>query len=46
LRSSADVDLEIWAADRVADHFRQVYNLPVTFVRAALARNAEKRPGR
>jgi exopolyphosphatase/guanosine-5'-triphosphate,3'-diphosphate pyrophosphatase len=46
LRSSADVDLEIWAAERVADHFRQVYNLPVTFVRSPAARTAEKRPGK
>jgi exopolyphosphatase / guanosine-5'-triphosphate,3'-diphosphate pyrophosphatase len=46
LRSSTDVDLEIWAADRVADHFRQVYNLPVVFSRAASPRIAEKRPGK
>jgi hypothetical protein len=46
LGSSTDVDLEIWAAERVADHFRQVYNLPVTFVRAPAARAAEKRAGR
>jgi len=35
LRSSADLDLEIWAAERVADHFRQVYNMPVTFEKRA-----------
>lgn len=46
LRSSTDVDLEIWAADRVADHFRQVYNVPVTYTRAAAVRNSEKRTGR
>ncbi len=46
LRSSSDVDLEMWAADRVADHFRQVYNVPILFVRGAAARTAEKRAAR
>lgn len=46
IRSSTDVDLESWAAERVADHFRQVYNLPVTFVRATPARAAERRAAR
>jgi exopolyphosphatase/guanosine-5'-triphosphate,3'-diphosphate pyrophosphatase len=46
LHSSTDVDLETWAAERVADQFRQVYNVPITFVRAAAARYAEKRPGK
>jgi len=46
LRSSADVDLEVWAAERVADQFRQAYNLPVSFLRAPVSRIVEKRAAR
>ncbi|HTP85523.1 MAG TPA: Ppx/GppA phosphatase family protein [Bryobacteraceae bacterium] len=43
LRAAKDVDLEVWAADRVADQFRQIYNMPVGFtrVRAEAARQSK-----
>ena len=28
-----DIDLEIWAAERLSEMFRQVYNKPTTIVR-------------
>jgi hypothetical protein len=34
LRSSHDIDLEQWAAERAGEAFRQVYNRPVTVVKA------------
>ncbi len=34
LRSTEDVDLELWAADRAGDIFRQVYNTPLVVSRA------------
>jgi exopolyphosphatase/guanosine-5'-triphosphate,3'-diphosphate pyrophosphatase len=34
VHSSEDVDLEIWAAERTADIFRQVYNVPLVIARA------------
>jgi len=43
LRSSTSVDLETWAAERVADQFRQVYNVPISFVRPAAVRNSAER---
>jgi len=46
LRSTADVDLEVWAAERVADQFRQAYNLPVSLVRAPVSRSVERRAAR
>jgi len=46
LRTSTDVDLESWAAERVADHFRQAYDLPVSFVRASAPRAGERRAAR
>lgn len=33
LHASADIDLEQWAAERAAEIFRQVYNVPVSLVR-------------
>ena len=34
VRGESDIDLEMWAAERAADSFRQVYNVPVTLVKA------------
>jgi exopolyphosphatase/guanosine-5'-triphosphate,3'-diphosphate pyrophosphatase len=34
VRSAADTDLEIWAAERASDIFRQVYDRPLTLVKA------------
>ncbi len=34
LASESDADLELWAASRVADVFREVYQLPLAVVRA------------
>jgi exopolyphosphatase / guanosine-5'-triphosphate,3'-diphosphate pyrophosphatase len=34
IRGEGDIDLEMWAAERAADSFRQVYNVPVTLVKA------------
>ncbi|HUS05587.1 MAG TPA: Ppx/GppA phosphatase family protein [Bryobacteraceae bacterium] len=34
VRGEGDLDLETWAAERAGDVFRQVYNLPLTLVRA------------
>jgi len=42
LRSTAEVDLEVWAAERVADQFRQVYNLPVSLLRMPVSRTVER----
>ncbi len=33
LRSEADTDLELWAGERAADVFREVYSRPLTLVR-------------
>ena len=33
LPPDADIDLELWAAERVADLFRQVYGKPVVIAR-------------
>ncbi len=33
IRSKEDVDLEIWAVERTADIFRQVYNVPLVVTR-------------
>jgi exopolyphosphatase/guanosine-5'-triphosphate,3'-diphosphate pyrophosphatase len=33
LESGRDTDLEIWAAERVADSFRETYQLPLTLTR-------------
>jgi exopolyphosphatase/guanosine-5'-triphosphate,3'-diphosphate pyrophosphatase len=33
LRSHADTDLDLWAAERVADIFREAYGLPLTLHR-------------
>ncbi len=38
LRSTGTVDLELWAAEAVADQFRQVYNMPLALSRAALSK--------
>jgi exopolyphosphatase/guanosine-5'-triphosphate,3'-diphosphate pyrophosphatase len=32
--AETDIDLEIWAAERLSDLFRQVYNKPVAIVRS------------
>jgi hypothetical protein len=32
--SDTDIDLEIWAAERLSEVFRQVYNKPTAIVRA------------
>jgi exopolyphosphatase/guanosine-5'-triphosphate,3'-diphosphate pyrophosphatase len=34
VRAEGDIDLEMWAAERAADSFRQVYNLPMMLMRA------------
>jgi exopolyphosphatase/guanosine-5'-triphosphate,3'-diphosphate pyrophosphatase len=34
LTGEGDLDLEVWAAERAADVFRQVYNVPMTVERA------------
>jgi exopolyphosphatase / guanosine-5'-triphosphate,3'-diphosphate pyrophosphatase len=34
VRGEGDIDLEMWAAERAADSFRQVYNMPMTLVKA------------
>jgi exopolyphosphatase/guanosine-5'-triphosphate,3'-diphosphate pyrophosphatase len=34
LRSTRDIDLEQWAAERVTDVFRQVYERPLTITKA------------
>jgi exopolyphosphatase / guanosine-5'-triphosphate,3'-diphosphate pyrophosphatase len=34
VRGEGDIDLEMWAAERAADSFRQVYNVPMTLVKA------------
>ena len=34
LHSNKDVDLDAWATERAAEFFRQVYNKPITLVRA------------
>jgi exopolyphosphatase/guanosine-5'-triphosphate,3'-diphosphate pyrophosphatase len=34
LASSADTDLELWAAERTADMFREVYQVPLTLTKA------------
>jgi exopolyphosphatase/guanosine-5'-triphosphate,3'-diphosphate pyrophosphatase len=34
LHSNKDVDLDAWATERAADFFRQVYDKPITLVRA------------
>ena len=31
--TETDIDLELWAAERLSDMFRQVYNKPTTIVR-------------
>lgn len=33
LQGSGDIDLEMWAAERAADTFRQIYNYPITLSR-------------
>jgi len=33
LKSAQDTDLELWAAERVADSFRETYQLPLTLTR-------------
>ena len=40
IRSSQDVELERWAAERAAEVFRQVYDVPLTFTQS---RSAEAR---
>ena len=32
-----DIDLEVWAAERISDLFRQTYGKPINVVRAAIA---------
>ena len=34
LHSSHDIDLEQWAAERAGEAFRQIYNRPISVVRA------------
>ena len=34
LRSNRDIDLEQWAAERVTDVFRQIYEKPLTITKA------------
>jgi exopolyphosphatase/guanosine-5'-triphosphate,3'-diphosphate pyrophosphatase len=37
MHSNQDVDLDAWAAERAGDFFRQVYNRPITLVRARVS---------
>jgi hypothetical protein len=34
LHSNKDLDLDAWATDRAAEFFREVYDRPITLVRA------------
>jgi exopolyphosphatase/guanosine-5'-triphosphate,3'-diphosphate pyrophosphatase len=34
VRGEGDIDLEMWAAERAADSFRQVYGIPLTLMKA------------
>lgn len=34
VRAKGDIDLEQWGADRAGETFRQVYNRPVTVIKA------------
>jgi exopolyphosphatase / guanosine-5'-triphosphate,3'-diphosphate pyrophosphatase len=35
IRGNGELDLEIWAAERAAEAFRHVYEVPMSIVRAA-----------
>ena len=34
VKGAGDLDLELWAADRAADSFRQIYEVPMNIIRA------------
>ena len=33
VHGEGDIDLEMWAAERAADSFRQIYNVPMTLAK-------------